>query len=184
MKAALYGGSFNPPHIAHIFSATYISMVGGFDRTIIYPCYSSPTGKKLIDFDHRLKMCKMAFGHIPNVIISEIEKTLPEPSYTINTINAFKELYPSTNFRLIVGSDIIANQHLWKKEHLEQIYNIAKPFVLGRTGFENGSDCEIIMPDVSSTNIRNMLLSNDMVGLAKVLPENILRYIVKNNLYV
>ena len=116
MKIALYGGSFNPPHISHVFSATYVSMINCFEKVYIYPCFSSPTGKKLIDFHHRLNMCHLAFGHLPNVLISSIEETLPEPSYTLNTINAFKKINTNAEFRLIVGSDIMVNQHLWKKE--------------------------------------------------------------------
>ena len=184
MKIALYGGSFNPPHISHIFVATYIAMMGRFDRVYIYPCFSSPTGKKLIDFNHRLNMCELAFGYLPNVIISLIEEGLPKPSFTVNTVKEFKRILPKAEFELIVGSDIMANQHLWKKEDLEEIYNIAPPFVIGRSGVENNSSCNIVMPDVSSTNIREMISSNNIESISQVLPASILEYIIENKLYV
>lgn len=182
MKIALYGGSFDPPHISHIFSATYVSMVGEFDKIFVYPCYSSVTGKKLIDFRHRVNMCHLAMDHIPNVIISEIEKDLSEPSYTLNTVRYFKKIYPDAKFRLIVGSDIIKNQHLWKKDHLDEIYETAQPFILGRSGFDGGHT-GVVMPDISSTKVRS-LLSLNHPGVSNFLSTKVYNYIKKNNLYV
>lgn len=112
MKIALYGGSFNPPHISHVLSATYVSMVENFDKIFVIPCFSSVTGKNLLPFRHRINMSNLAFKNIPNIYVSNIEDSLPIPSYTLNTVLKFKEIYPEAEIHLIVGADIMATQHL------------------------------------------------------------------------
>lgn len=181
MNIALYGGSFNPPHISHIFSATYVSLVGNFDKIFVYPCYSSPTGKNLIDFEHRVNMCHLAMDHIPNLIVSKIEETLPEPSFTLNTVKAFQKIYPDSKFRLVVGSDIIQNKHLWKKDHFEEICEIAPLFILSRGGNEGYSN--VVMPEISSTKIRSLLELNHSASV-QFLSTKVFNYIKENSLYV
>ncbi len=184
MNICIFGGSFDPPHISHVLAIHYLAAVGNFDKVFVTPCYNSPTGKKLIDFNHRLNMISMAVNFIPNVIISAIEETLPIPSYTINTIRKFKEFYPNDSLRLAIGADILSNAHLWKDKDLKEIFEIAPPFILGRFGYDHPDANGPIIPGVSSTKVKNLISLNNKEELNKIVPSNVLKYINNNKLYI
>src|SRR5690606_2309049 len=94
------------------------------------------------------------------VIIDPIENQLPAPNYTIETLTELKKRRPA-NYRLIIGSDILFNTDLWGND-LEKIFKIAPPFILGRFGFDHPeSDSPQIVPGVSSTEIRELLISSN-----------------------
>ncbi len=184
MKICIFGGAFNPPHISHVLAIHYIAATGGFDHVIVVPTYSSPTGKNLADFNHRINMVSLACDFIPNVIISAIEEKLPKPSYTVNTIRKYKEFYPESELRLAIGADILATSHLWNPNHLKEIFEIAPPFILGRIGYEHPDASGPLIPGVSSTKVRELLNSNNQSELNKIVPGVILKYIENNKLYI
>ncbi|HEY3495399.1 MAG TPA: hypothetical protein VGK73_11960, partial [Polyangiaceae bacterium] len=61
MKVAVYGGSFDPPHVAHRLTADYVLAVGGFDRLIVLPVHQHAFGKQLAAFEDRLELCRRCF---------------------------------------------------------------------------------------------------------------------------
>jgi nicotinate-nucleotide adenylyltransferase len=180
---AIYGISANPPHIGHVFVAQYVALTGGFDEVLVIPCFSHPAGKKLIDFYHRNKMCQLAMGHIPKIVIDPIESLLPTPSYTIQTVKALMNLRPA-NYSFVIGSDILFNKHLWGDD-LDEIFKIAPPFVIGRMGFEHKDiDCPPVVPGISSTEVRNLLCtSNSDKKLSQICPQVVIEYIKEHGLY-
>lgn len=184
MNICLFGGAFDPIHISHVLAIHYLSAVGNFDKIFVCPTYSSPAGKKLIDFKHRLKMCNIALNFLPNVIVSSIEQTLPEPSYTINTINKLKQFYPKDNLRIAIGADILSNQHLWDPEHLKKIFELAPPFILGRFGYEYPEAEGPIIEGISSTKVRELIKTDNHTELSKMVPNSVLKYISENKLYI
>jgi len=180
-RIGLLGGSFNPVHLGHVLVATYAASIGRFDEILIMPTYVHVNGKKLIDYEHRVKMCELAFGYIPNVKVSRIERVLPTPSYTIQTIKYLQETEPAS-YRLIVGSDIIENTSSWGD--LDTVLKLAPAFVVGRIGYPS-KDAEIMMPGISSTDVRKYLQeSRYEKELEASLPFKVLRYIQEHKLYV
>ena len=184
MKICLFGGSFDPMHISHVLAIHYLSATGNFDKIFVIPCYSSPSGKKLIDFNHRVNMCNIAVNFLPKVIVSRIERMLPEPSYTINTVREFKKTYPNDELRLAIGADILANTHLWKQEDLEEIFKLAPPFILGRLGYEHPEASGPIIPGVSSTKVRELIKTDNHTELSKMVPISVIEYIEQHKLYI
>ena len=186
MKICIFGGAFNPPHISHVLAIHYIAATGGFDHVLVIPTFSSPTGKKLVDHQHRLNMCSLACGFIPNVIVSDVEKNLSTPSFTVNTVRAIKniEAFAGAELRLAIGSDILSTTHLWDPNHLKEIFDTAPPFILGRVGYDHPDANGPLIPGISSTKVRELINSNNQTELNKIVPTVVLDYIKENNLYV
>ena len=183
MNICIFGGAFDPPHISHVLAIHYLAAVGNFDKIFVAPTFSSAAGKKLIDFNHRLKMINLVVNFIPKVIVSDIEESLPVPSYTINTVKKIKEFYKTDQLRLAIGADILSSTHLWNPEHLKEIFEIAPPFILGRFGYEHPDAEGPIIPGISSTKVKELLKLDNRSELSKMVPTSILKYIADNKLY-
>jgi len=63
----VFGGSFDPPHVAHVLAASYALAVGNFERLLAVPVYRHAFDKKLASFEHRVAMCELAFAELPRV---------------------------------------------------------------------------------------------------------------------
>jgi nicotinate-nucleotide adenylyltransferase len=59
-RIALFGGSFNPPHVAHQLVALYVLETQPIDELWIVPVYTHALGKQLADYEHRVAMCELA----------------------------------------------------------------------------------------------------------------------------
>jgi nicotinate-nucleotide adenylyltransferase len=125
-------------------------------------------------------MCRLAFSIFGNAVeISDIEKALPSPSYTVNTVTALADMYPDRHLRLVIGSDIPAETDRWKE--FDTIERLARPVVINRSGFPKHSEGPVF-PEVSSTDIRHRLECGlDCRGLV---PTGVLEYITRRGLYV
>ena len=181
-KIAILGGSFNPIHVCHVLAASYVSLVGNFDQVLIIPTYSHPNKNNLCDFYHRIRMCQIGFGHIPNVIIDPIESYLPTPSFTIRTLEELHKRHKA-EYRFVIGSDILFNKDLW--EDIGKVFELAPPFVLGRINYDSPDiKTEIELPNISSTKVRKLLKDSKYnEELNKIVPYKVLQYIKENKLY-
>src|SRR6188508_3357294 len=75
-KVGLFGGSFNPPHVAHQLVALYV-LETQLDEVWFVPTYSHPFGKPLVAYDHRVAMCELAAAPLgPRARVSRAEQEL------------------------------------------------------------------------------------------------------------
>lgn len=169
---AVFGGSFNPPHIAHVLAATYVASLGICDHLVVAPVFAHAFEKELAPFEQRLELCRRAMGFIPGVEISDIESGLAPPSYTLNTLQALQRANPEWRLRLVVGADVLGETHKWHA--FDQVQALAPLLVLGRVGYARSDAPDAVLPDVSSTRIRELLRSDTPAAqaqLAKLLPK-------------
>ena len=175
---AVFGGSFDPPHQGHIQAVSWLLTRGGCARVIIVPCWSHAFDKDMASFEHRMEMCRLAFLDFGDaVLISDVESALPAPSYTINTLLELHAIYPDDRFRLVIGSDILAETDKWRE--FDRITEIAPPIVLNRAGFASAGDGKF--PEVSSTQVRELLASG--VDCSELIHDDVFSYINRNSLY-
>lgn len=151
---ALFGGSFNPPHVGHVLAVTYALSVGLVDRVLVVPVFEHALGKRLAPFPHRLEMSRRAFGWLPGVEVSSIEERLGAPSRTLRTIQTLEAEHPEWRLRLLVGSDITREIEKWHA--FEEIARRAPPLILPRAG-SAGEGAPALLPEVSSTTVRQLL---------------------------
>jgi nicotinate-nucleotide adenylyltransferase len=178
MRVAFFGGSFNPPHVAHQLVALFVLETAAVDELWIVPCCKHPFEKALAPYQHRLRMCELAAAALgPRARVSNIEGQLGGESRTLLTIQALRKQHPGYEFQLIIGADIEPELPLWYGA--EELLRTVPRIVIARGGFQGGS--AIAMPTLSSTEVRRRLVRGDSV--AGLVPQRVVTYIRENQLY-
>lgn len=191
IKVGIFGGAFDPVHTGHINLAKQAFSALTLNKMIIIPTGTSPHKEnKGADFSHRANMCRLAFEGMKGFEVSEIENKKGK-SYTINTLRSLKELYPKdTMFFLIIGGDMLFYFKKWYK--YESILNECRVVAAAREeneyidlleyANEIGKVRVLNLPvtEISSTQVREELAQTRR---SEYIPENVLDYILENNLY-
>lgn len=194
-KTGIFGGAFNPVHNGHVNLAREAIEQLKLRKLLIIPTYESPhKATKLLPFDTRMEMCRLAFEGISDkceVTVSDIERQMGGVSYTINTIRELAGQCPEAQFYLLIGGDMLFSFREWYK--YESILKESKVCAVARGG-DNFTDmlefaAEMgrvkVLPtnvvDVSSTEIRGKLAAGK--DISKLVPQNVAEYIAANDLY-
>lgn len=114
MRIGIFGGTFNPPHLGHKHLAEEIKEKARLDKIIIIPANTPPhkESKALADGSHRVKMCELLFSE-SFYEISDIELKRQGKSYTVDTVEELKKLYPEDELFLIIGADMLMSFDRW-----------------------------------------------------------------------
>lgn len=192
-RVALFGGSFNPPHVAHQLVALYVLETQPIDELWFVPVYSHPFQKKLADYDHRVAMCEAAIASLgPRVRVSRAEQQLAIrqgdkfTGRTLELVESITDHDPAIEPRLVIGADILLEAHKWYR--WDELIRRAPVIALGRTGFTPPPGVTltgVTMPEISSTHVRDLLAAGnlDAPELVALLPRDVLRYIATHRLY-
>ena len=115
-KIGVFSGSFNPIHIGHLALANWLCEYVDLDEIWFLVTPQSPLKDKveLIDYDLRYNMVKKAIDGYPKFKVSDFERSLPLPSYTIDTLRTLRQTCPDCLFHLIIGADSWATINQWK----------------------------------------------------------------------
>jgi len=187
-RVGLFGGSFNPPHVAHQLVALYV-LETQVDEVWFVPTYAHAFGKQLVPYDHRVAMCELAAAPLgARAIVSRAEEELAaKPDFvasrTLDLIDHLTEKFPDIELRLVVGADILGETDKWHR--WDEVTRRAPLIVIGRGGYElpAGSVATgVVMPEISATRVREMLAVHDPAA-ATLLPQTVLRYIARHGLY-
>lgn len=176
---AVFGGSFDPPHLAHVLVAAYVLAAHDVDRLLVAPSYRHPLEKKLeTPFADRLRMTELALRDLRRVEVSSIESELGGGGRTLDLLEALSERFPGARLRLVVGTDILAERHRWHR--WDRVEALAPPIVVGRQGHSPEAGLPAL-PEISSTEVRSRLAGNQSV--AGIVPRPVVDYIVERGLY-
>lgn len=126
-------------------------------------------------------MCRRAFAWIPNVYISPVERDLEGESLTLRTLEHLASLHPEWSMRLLIGADVVNDVPKWHR--FDRISQIAPPIIMGRAGVTAEGVPEALLPQVSSTEVRDALARGDMERLEKLVPRSVLSFIHERGLY-
>jgi nicotinate-nucleotide adenylyltransferase len=177
----LFGGSFNPPHIAHVLAVTYVLATEEVDLVAVVPCYRHPFAKELAPFEHRFAMCELAMGWLPRTKVLRIEEELGGESRTLRTVEHLRKVHPDWRLRLVLGADILLEGPRW--QGFDRVKELAPPVILGRAGIVTPDAPRAVLPEVSSTAIRDALGAGRTTDVAAVLPRGVLSYIEAHGIY-
>lgn len=189
MKIGLFFGSFNPVHVGHMIIANYMLQYSELDKVWMVVSPHNPLKKKeslANDYD-RLHLVNLAIGDNAKLQSSNIEFSLPVPSYTVDTLAYLKEKYPRYEFNLIMGSDNILTITKWKNfEFLLENYHI---YIYNRPGYDSKAYSEksnihyVDAPllDISSTKIREMIKAGKSIQY--MVTDTVYQYLLHSHLY-
>lgn len=191
-KVGLFFGSFNPIHIGHLILANYILENSDMAELwfVVSPQNPFKDKKTLLSDHNRLDMVQLAAKNYPKMRVSNVEFSLPKPSYTIDTLTYLKEKYPDHSFALIMGEDNLKGLRKWKNsEKLIENYQI---IVYPRLFEGDKQEKEFLKHDnismvnapiieLSATEIRNMIKNGKNVR--PMLPPEVFEYLDGSNFY-
>ncbi len=181
MKVAIFGGSFNPPHLAHVLAITCVRSLEDVDRILVVPTFRHPFAKALVPFDERIELCRLAMGWIPGVEISRVEEELGGESRTLYTLEHLQRQNPTWAMRLVMGADILLEAPKWHR--FDDVKKLAPPIVLGRAGISAPGAPPAVLPEISSTHVRQCLAEDRVDELVSVVPRAVLARIRERGLY-
>ena len=190
MKIGLYFGSFNPVHVAHLIIANHILSETDIEKVWFVVSPHNPLKQRSTlanDFD-RLHMVQLAIDDNPKLKASNIEFSLPKPSYTVDTMVYLHEKYPQHQFSLIMGGDNLESIHKWKNyEILLERYSIhiynREGAALDLSAHKNADIkvYEVPMIAISSTYIRQSIASG--LSIRYLVPESVYQFLDGSRLY-
>ncbi len=189
MQIGLFFGSFNPVHVGHMIIANHMVEFTDLEKVWMVVSPHNPLKNKQSlanDYD-RIHLVQLAIGDNPNIQASNVEFSLPQPSYTIDTLAHLHEKYPNYQFALIMGGDNLTTLRKWKNyEKLLANYPI---YVYKRPGFELGEWAnhpaiyfvQAPLLDISASFIRKCIKQGKSVQY--LLPQSVFEYIDGSSMF-
>jgi nicotinate-nucleotide adenylyltransferase len=195
-RLGLLGGTFNPPHIAHLVCAQEAWAQLSLDRVVFVPVFEPPHKEVEADpgVEHRIELCRRAIGDDPRFEVSRIEADVPGRSYTVDTLRRLNESSPEDELTFIVGGDMAQALPTWHEP--EAVLSLAALGVAEREGVRRTDITERLsglagadrirffdMPrlDISSSMIRRRIALGRPIRY--LVPEQVASYIADEGLY-
>jgi nicotinate-nucleotide adenylyltransferase len=193
MNIALLFGSFNPVHNGHLAMANAALQSNKIDEVwfVVSPHNPLKDFTTLAPANDRANMVSLALMHEERMKLCTIEFDMPKPSYTIHTIYKLKEEYPSFNFHILCGTDVVNSLPAWYK--FKELIQAVKFLVCSREIENQFAQHTLVQDhpeqfdfiafesmDVSSTDIRETLAN---AGNSAQVTEQVLAFILSHGLY-
>lgn len=158
MQIAIFGGSFDPPHIGHQAISKKIIKKLDIDLLVIVPAYLNPLKvKSFLDAKTRYNLLKKLFSKKEKIKVSKYEISQERAVYSIETIRYMIKKYNPSKIYLIIGADNYKSFHLWN--NYKEIKELVTLVVVTRDGYkyEKNEDIKRLKVDIkiSSTELRN-----------------------------
>ena len=191
-RIGVFGGAFDPPHLAHHTLAK-----AALDQYALDALYIIPTGsawhktRALSASEHRLAMAQFAFADLPKTVIDPRETLRSGVSYTFDTLQELQREQPQAAFFLFLGQDQAAAFEQWHR--WQDILKLAQVVVAHRplegqeaTQWQNGGLLNVqrlAMPalKVSATHLRHCIAQGQSTDA--YLSPQVRRYIDQHRLY-
>lgn len=199
MKIGIYGGTFNPIHLAHVHVLKGFIDRLSLEKVLIIPTYTPPhkVAVDLASFEDRYNMCALAAKEINGAQVLDIENKRKGKSYTYETLVALRNQYPCDEFYLITGEDMFLTFDKWK--HFEIIAKLAVLCASPRSedGLRKLNDFalelkklygaksiieDIRFLNISSTDIREKAKKKE--DITELVPAEVAQYIKEKKVYV
>lgn len=190
MRIGVLGGSFDPPHIGHLLTASDAVESLELDRLLVVPAFANPLKESRKPGDgaptpaQRLEMVRLTFGKDARFEVSSMEIERGGLSYTVDTLETLSEQNPGAELTLLLGMDSLGSMEKWRRP--QRIRDLARIAVFARRGDEGSLPAGMRMVtarrvDVSSTEIRARLAAGQPIR--GFVADSVERYISTAKLY-
>jgi nicotinate-nucleotide adenylyltransferase len=185
----LLGGTFDPPHLAHLVLAQTALDELKLDEVWFIPAFRPPhkRGETINSFAHRLQMLRLAVRGNQHFKVLTIEKEKGGLSYTVETLPLLRQKHPHAHFFLLLGSDNLSELSTWKEP--EKVFSMAQPVFAHRpltaeklpVWLEHAVWLSNPRLEVSATDLRKRIRAGRSIRY--LVPEGVGRYLRKKGLY-
>ena len=182
-KIAIYGGTFDPVHHAHLILARDAIETLGLDKVILVPAAISPLKKAapVAGGEVRLAMLKAAIKGEPEFEVDECELLRPPPSYTINTVEEIRRRECDADIYCLIGEDNVEQLPRWHR--FADLEKTVRFVVLDRSGKQPSHSYQLIHRriDISATEIRRRVAQRESIRY--LVPESVGEIVQREKLY-
>ncbi len=201
----IFGGTFDPVHYGHLRPAQEILRALSLQKLYLVPASTPPHRQSsAVDAVQRLQMTQLATTEFPELIVDDCEIQRGGISYTVDTLQTYRQHYPQTPMCLLMGSDVFASLESWHQ--WQRIPELAHLVVMQRPQYKTGAIPQwsedrltqeiselsttlagkvylhtVTPQDISATAIRQDLKKHEDV--THMLPAPVLQYIQQHHLY-
>jgi nicotinate-nucleotide adenylyltransferase len=195
-RTAVFGGTFDPPHVGHLAVAQDVHETLGLDTVLFIPAARPPhkEGVEITDPELRFRMVEAAVGDDPRFRVSRLELEREGPSWTVETLRRLRERDPGGTLFLLLGADQWAGFGSWREP--EAILELATPVLMSRNGdhpqevdpgLPSGlrpefREVRVTRMDLSSTELRHRVREGRPIRY--LVPEPVRRIIEDEKLYL
>jgi nicotinate-nucleotide adenylyltransferase len=193
-RLGVFGGAFDPPHVAHVALAQAALEQLQLDQLRIFPTGQAWHKPRAMSApEHRLAMTRLAFGHLPRTVIDERELQRPGPTYTIDTLRELKAEHPAAQLFLVMGEDQAVSLTRWRE--WEAILGMTVICMAARASAQTNAGAAqpalpaqaqvrlLQLPNMpeSATEVRERAAAG--TGIAHLVPAPVASYIEQHYLY-
>ena len=192
-RIGLFGGTFDPPHLGHLCIALWARGRLRLDEVVLVPAGQPPhkAGRPVTRAAHRLAMTRLAVKDLEGFRVSTLEVRRRGPSFTVDTLRAWRRAQPRARLYLILGADGLAEFRSWHEP--AEIARLATLVVAGRPGSRRSHALHPGIPHarvlwldnptlaVSSSAVRARARRG--LSLAHDVPGSVARYVARHRLY-
>ena len=182
-KIAIYGGTFDPVHHAHLILARQAIEALGLNKVILVPASISPLKKAapVASGEVRLAMLQAAIKGEPEFEVNECELLRPPPSYTIDTVEDIRQRECDAAIYCLIGEDNIEQLPRWHR--FAELEKMVRFVVLDRSGKQPSHSYQLIHRriDISATEIRRRVAQNESIRY--LVPDSVDEIIQREKLY-
>jgi len=192
-RIGLFGGTFDPPHLGHLCIALWALAQLRLDEVVFMPAGQPPhkIGRPVSRASHRLAMTRLAIRTLSGFSVSTLEIRRRGPSFTVDTLRAFRASHPRSKLYLILGADGLTEFRTWHEP--AEIARLAVLAVAARPGSRRSHARHPGVPasrvvwldnptlTVSSSAVRERVRRG--LSLKRGVPEAVERYIWRHHLY-
>jgi nicotinate-nucleotide adenylyltransferase len=169
-EIALFGGSFDPPHVGHLLAASYVLATEPVDELWFVPVYQHPFAKPLVaPYEHRVALCERLAADLTRARVSRAEQESGE-GRTVDLLEWLHRKHPGTRWTLVLGTDVDAEKPQWKR--FDRVEQLARIVTVGRGGYGEGA---VTLPEISSTQVRALFKSG--ADVSHLVPRKVLQAI-------
>ena len=155
-RIALFGGSFDPPHLGHVLAAC-TARLRGLDAVWVLPAARHPYGKALSPWAQRLDLCHAAFDGLGDWCVVKTDELDNPSGFTFDLVTLLSARHPEHSWHLVGGTDTATDMPRWHRG--QELLKLVEICAIPRRGWDDQHPAAL--PAISSSDLRRRILARE-----------------------